>query len=40
MIRAAKAKATQLRESGVTPSVAGRMAAAAVDRSKKRKPKR
>lgn len=38
MIRAAKAKATQLREAGVTPSTAGRMAAAAVDRSKKRKP--
>mmetsp|Transcript_5217 Transcript_5217/g.14596 ORF Transcript_5217/g.14596 Transcript_5217/m.14596 type:complete len:468 (-) Transcript_5217:84-1487(-) len=37
MVRAAKAKASQLREAGVGPSVAGKMAAAAVDRSKKRK---
>eukprot|EP00873_Tetraselmis_striata_P038687 jgi/Tetstr1/458951/TSEL_004422.t1 len=39
MVRAAKAQETRFREAGVAPTAAGRMAAAAVDRSKKRKPK-
>eukprot|EP00951_Prasinocladus_malaysianus_P005765 scaffold40624_cov29-Prasinocladus_malaysianus.AAC.2 len=39
MVRAAKSKAAKLRESGVASALAGKMAASAVDQTKKRKQK-